>query len=94
MAISCFRVLAADADPDKNGVVNLVEYAMKTPPKVAGGRPGTVVHDGTGMLQLVLDVRDDDPALSAVGQSGASTGFTGFDCYQAPENQSRTQRRT
>lgn len=63
---------AADADPDKDGVVNLIEYAVKTPPKIAGAKPGSVTRTGTGALQLVLDVRDDDPGLSAVGESGAT----------------------
>jgi hypothetical protein len=31
-----------------------------------------VTRNGAGLLQLVLDVRDDDPALSAVGQSGST----------------------
>ena len=64
-------IAAAGEDPDKDGVVNLIEYAGKTAPKIPNQSPGTLTRTAGGDLQLVMEVRDDDPALSAIGQSGS-----------------------
>lgn len=58
---------AADQDPDNDELPNIVEYALRTDPRVPDPLqvPGTPQFDGAGKMQFVLQVRDDDPSLMA-----------------------------
>jgi hypothetical protein len=58
---------AADQDPDNDDLPNIIEYALRTDPRVADTLkvPGTPQFDGAGNMQFVLQVRDDDPSLMA-----------------------------
>ncbi len=71
-------VLAAPlADPDFDGLSNLLEYAVRLPARTvsAGGAFPTTV-DGAGHLAMVFNVRDDDPKLSLVMEASDNPGFT------------------
>jgi hypothetical protein len=77
---------AADtADPDGDGLANLLEYAFGEDPTVANEGPAVVVATASGVLTLTF-VHIDDPSLSYVVEaSGDLTGvwttaqtYTGF----------------
>ena len=69
------------ADPDGDDHPNLVEFAVNTSPLTASAIPITHARTPGGLLQLIISVRNDDPALSAlsaVGQGGSTlTGLGG-----------------
>ena len=76
----------AGADPDNDGVPNLLEYAllgnpMENEPSILQrlalldmSSPGAAFNTG-GKLTFFLDVRDDDPALNIVVLAAASLSF-------------------
>ncbi len=57
---------ALHADPDKDGLENLAEFAFKTPPLTPGGTPVAVTPAANGSpLQIQFTVRNDVPGLAA-----------------------------
>lgn len=59
-------IAGPEDDPDADGLPNLAEYALKTPPKEAGSTRLMSNHsfNGTGQLQFTETIRDDDPKLA------------------------------
>jgi len=53
-------------DPDLDGLPNLLEYALKTPPRQATAKKLMTAHgfNGNGQLEFSEVFRDDDPKLS------------------------------
>ena len=70
-------IAAPDADPDGDGVPNLVEYAMRANPRAANPLPLPMMlsFDGNIRMTLTLDVRDDDPDLLIIAEFAADVGF-------------------
>jgi len=64
------------ADPDRDGLVNLLEYTVRLPART-GSAPGyfSTAIDGAGRLATILNVRDDDPKLSVVMEAADGPGF-------------------
>jgi hypothetical protein len=85
---------AAGADPDNDGVPNLLEYAllgnpMENEPSILQrlalldmSSPGAAFN-AEGKLTFFLDVRDDDPALTIVVLADTSLGFDSSTVVQA-----------
>ena len=72
-------VLAGDnEDFDGDGLVNLLEYAVGTSPKVANASPVTVSRVGNNLVFTYPRVSPADPKLtySVLGSSDLSTAFT------------------
>ena len=65
-------------DPDRDGLANLIEYAVMSAPKTPGAGPGILTRLPGGALQLIYDVRDDDPLLVVTSETSfALEAFTG-----------------
>ena len=65
-------------DPDRDGLPNLIEYALISPPRTPGADPGTLTSLPDGALRLTYDIRDDDPLLTATAEtSNDLEAFTG-----------------
>jgi hypothetical protein len=63
------------ADPDDDGLPNLTEYAFRLSPKGVDRLPRPAPSfDAAGRLQMMVDLRDDDPKLDAVMET--SDGVT------------------
>ena len=65
-------VAGDEADPDEDGLTNLVEYALGSPPREAGMRPlpaHEVTHEGR--LILTWDERADAPEVEVVPECGS-----------------------
>lgn len=62
----------ANADPDGDGLVNLVEYAIGTPPREPNSGPGAVLveKDGHNYLSLAIRRRKDPALQLAVEAAG------------------------
>ena len=60
---------ALDADPDQDGMTNLLEFACQLPPLIPGGSP-LVLGSPTGgsPLQITYFIRQDIPGLRAILQ--------------------------
>jgi hypothetical protein len=68
---------SASADPDGDGVPNLIEYALRTNPKVNDSPPKPVMSfNGNGQAVFTLAVRDDAPGLSAAAEISSVLPFT------------------
>jgi hypothetical protein len=64
------------ADPDSDGLVNLLEYAVRLPARaLSSSVVFTPTTDAEGRLALVLQVRDDDPRLALVMEADADPSF-------------------
>jgi len=69
----------SSADPDRDGLPNLLEYALRLPPRaVSPPAFSSTIRDGAGRLLLTLDVRDDDPKLSVVMEAADDLTFAGI----------------
>lgn len=66
----------ATADPDKDGLSNLEEYARRLNPKLpARGAPLEITSLAPFVAQF--SARDDDPSLEVLLQASSSTDFSG-----------------
>jgi FG-GAP-like repeat len=73
------------ADPDGDGVMNLVEFAVNTPPLAVSEIPFTHTRTPAGLLQIALTVRNNDPVLSALSARGeGSASLSAFSGNIAP----------
>jgi len=73
------NLAAALADPNSNGVPNLVEYAYRRNPKATGSTPLPVTlpqFDGGGRMVVSTSIRDDDPRLEATLEVSSTALFT------------------
>jgi hypothetical protein len=60
-------IAAPGADPDQDGIPNLVEYALRTDPHKANRLAPVASSIGEdGRMNLTFSIRDDDPTLKAV----------------------------
>jgi hypothetical protein len=66
------------ADPNGNGIPNLVEYAFRLDPRSTTG-PGLPhvlpAFDAAGRMRLAVSVRDDDPKLEIVLEAAPTLSF-------------------
>lgn len=67
-------IAGVNDDPDNDGLANLVEYALKTPPKQATAvrLMSNQSFNGSGQLRFSEVVRDDDPKLSIKWEVGSA----------------------
>jgi hypothetical protein len=67
-------IAGQDQDPDNDDLPNLVEYALKTPPKQATATRlmSNRAFNGSGQLQCSQAIRDDDPKLSIKWEIGSA----------------------
>lgn len=67
-------IAGVNDDPDNDGLANLVEYALKTPPKQATALRlmSNQSFNGSGQVQFSQVVRDDDPKLSIKWEVGSA----------------------
>lgn len=65
------------ADPDLDGLVNFLEYAVRLPARTASSTGVfPAAPDAAGRLTMIFHVRDDDPRLSVVMEASDEPGFT------------------
>ena len=73
---------ALSADPDRDGLDNLTEFAFKTPPLLPGGTPLAVTPAANGSpLQVTFALRNDIPGLAA--RIEISTNLTSWDTSES-----------
>ena len=73
---------ALDSDPDKDGLINLLEFACNLPPLIPGGSPLALEFPtGGSPLQLTYSIRHDIPGLRARLHLS-----TGLDTWDSSEN--------
>lgn len=66
------------ADPDGDGLPNLVEYALRLNPRTNSVFKTTPPHfDSSHRLQIPIAIRDDDPKLSAQMEADSTVIFPG-----------------
>lgn len=65
------------ADPDQDGLANLLEYAVRLPARISSS-PGyfAAVPDMEGRPTFTFNVRDDDSKLSVIMEAAAELAFT------------------
>ncbi len=69
---------APTADPDSDGLSNLLEYAVRLPARSASSPLYfATTADAAGRLLTILNVRDDDPKLSVVMEAADDLSFAG-----------------
>lgn len=76
--------LAVDtADPDLDGLSNLLEYALRLPPRTAStfALSGSIIG---GQLRLALPVRDDDAKLGVTMEAASELPFTTITTITTP----------
>jgi hypothetical protein len=73
---------ALSADPDHDGLSNLVEFAFKLPPLIPNGSPLTVQTSANGSpLEIRFAVRNDIPGLTA--RLDASADLSAWDSTES-----------
>jgi hypothetical protein len=65
------------ADPDHDGLANVLEYAVRLPSRTSSSSAlFATTPDVEGRLTATLDVRDDDPKLSVIMEAADDLTFT------------------
>lgn len=71
-------------DPDGDGIVNLLEYAFKTPPKISNSFQSLKpTFSSDRKMELSIELRDDDPKLNCVLELSTNVIFNRIDSITA-----------